>query len=284
MDYVLAMIEHRPYVVSLVLTFIVVCAAERGWLRMCIWLVTGSAIAWLAEFCSTRTGFPFAWYEYYPAEFSDELWITNIPLFASLSITALAYFGHSLTYTLFSPLRIGEHGVEREENKDLLLSFKVAICASLLITWTDFVVDPVAHLGEYWFLGKIYFWVTTSAAWHFDIPLWNYFGWLLTCFCIVFANQKIDRGLLARGVDYKPAFNLPHRPLWSLGYYIGNYLFILIVNIYLFLNPAVPAEKQIGLILANTTVFVVVFIVFNVVVIKRKLASGAVTGPLSDHP
>ena len=132
-------------------------------------------------------------------------------------------------------------------------------------------VDPIAHLGEYWFLGKIYFWITTSLAWHFDIPLWNYFGWLLTCFCIVYANVLIDKWLFSKGVDYKPAFNLPHRPLWSLGYYIGNFLFILAVNIYLYLNPAVPPEKQVGLILANTVVFIVAFVVFNVVVIKRKL-------------
>ena len=30
MSYILAMIEHRPYVVSLVLTFMLLAAAERG--------------------------------------------------------------------------------------------------------------------------------------------------------------------------------------------------------------------------------------------------------------
>ncbi len=271
MDYLIAMLEHRPYVVTLVVTFMIVAAAEQGWLRMFIWLIVGSTIGWLCEYVSTRTGFPFSWYEYYPAEFPDELWISNIPAFASLSFAALTYFGYSLTYTLFSPLRMGAHGVERVENHTLMLSLKVALWAALLITWTDFVVDPITHLGEYWFLGKIYFWITTSAAWHFDIPLWNYFGWLFTCFSIVYANQLIDKLLIKRGIEHKPAFNVPHRCLWSLGYYIGNYLFILSVNIYLYFNPAVPAEKQIGLILANTVVFVLAFIIFNVVVIKRKL-------------
>jgi uncharacterized membrane protein len=271
MDYVISMFVNRPYVVSLVITFMVVAVAERGWLRMFIWLLTGTFIAWLSEFVSTRTGFPFSWYEYYPSSFPDELWISNIPLFASLSFAALTYFGHSLTYTLFSPLRRGAQGIERVENRQLLNSLKVALWASLLITWTDFVVDPIAHLGEYWFLGKIYFWITTSLAWHFDIPLWNYFGWLLTVFVIVYVNQRIDQYLLSRGMDHKPAFNLPHRCLWSLGYYIGNFLFILAVNIYLFMNPAVPPEKQVGLILANTVVFVLAFIIFNVMVIRSKL-------------
>ena len=34
MDYVISMFVDRPYVVSLVITFLIVAAAERGWLRM----------------------------------------------------------------------------------------------------------------------------------------------------------------------------------------------------------------------------------------------------------
>ena len=85
MDYVVSMFVNRPYVVSLVLTFLVVAAAERGWLRMALWLVVGTFIGWLSEFVSVRTGFPFSWYEYYPANFPNELWLGGIPLFASLS-------------------------------------------------------------------------------------------------------------------------------------------------------------------------------------------------------
>jgi putative membrane protein len=275
MDYVIAMFTHRPYVVTLVFTFMVMAAAERGWLRMFIWLITGTIIGWIMEYSSTRNGFPFSLYEYYPAAFPDELWISNIPLFASLSFAALTYFGHSLTYTLFSPLRRGNHGIERVENVELMLSLKVALWASLLITWSDFVIDPITHLGEYWFLGKIYFWVTTSLSWHFDIPLWNYAGWMITCFSIVFANVLIDRFLLSKGIGYKPAFNLPHRCLWSLGYYIGNFMFILSVNIYLLMNPAVPEDKQVALILINTVIFIAAFIIFNVVVIRRRLKTSA---------
>jgi putative membrane protein len=271
MNYVIAMLIHRPYVVSLVLTFVVVAAAERGWLRMLIWFVVGTFIGWLMEYSSTRNGFPFSFYEYYPSAFPDELWLSNIPFFASISFAALCYFGHSLTYTLFSPLRRGKHGIERVENTDLMLSTKVALWAALLISWSDFVIDPITHLGEYWFLGKIYFWITTSASWHFDIPLWNYLGWLVTCFCIVYANQLIDRFLINRGIVHKPAFNLPHRCLWPLAYYIGNFVFILSVNIYLLNNPLVPAEKQVGLILVNTLALVIAFVVFNVIVIRKKL-------------
>lgn len=283
MEYVISMFVDRPYVMALVITFMVVATAERGWRHMLIWLVVGTFIGWLAEYCSTRTGFPFTFYDYYPSAFPNELWISNIPLFASLSFASLCYFGHSLTYTLFSPLQKTDNGIERVENRQLMLSLKVALWASLLITWSDFAIDPITHLGEYWFLGKIYMYVPgdygwlapiynhLTPAWHFNVPVGNYVGWLITCFTIVYVNLLIDSALLKRGIDHKPAFNLPHRCLWSLGYYIGNFFFILSVNIYLYLNPAIPPEKQVGLILANTIVLVAAFIVFNVMVIRSKL-------------
>jgi putative membrane protein len=281
MDYLISMVVNRPYVVALVLTFAIAAAAERGWLRMITWLIVGSFIGWLSEFVSTRTGFPFSWYEYYPSSFPNDIWISNIPLFASLSFAALSYFGLSLTTTLFSPLRIGNRGVEREENDGIYLSLKTALWASLLITWTDFVVDPVAHLGEYWFLGKIYFWITKTAAWHFDIPLYNYAGWLITVFAIIYINQRMDQFMTARGLPPKQAFPLKNRCMWSLGYYIGNYVFILCVSIYLYFNPAVPEEKNIGLVLANTFVFVVAFIVFIGAVLLVKLRESVPFSKLS---
>lgn len=283
MNYLVSMFVDRPYVMALVITFMVVATAERGWRHMLIWLVTGTFIGWLSEYCSTRTGFPFTFYDYYPSAFPNELWISNIPLFASLSFASLCYFGHSLTYTLFSPLRKTEQGIERVESRQLMLSLKVALWASLLITWSDFAIDPITHLGEYWFLGKIYMYVPgdygwlapvydhLTPAWHFDVPIGNYVGWLITCFTIVYVNVLIDGALLKCGIDHKPAFNLPYRCLWSLGYYIGNFFFVLAVNIYLYLNPAIPPEKQVGLILANTIVFVAAFIIFNVMVIRSKL-------------
>jgi uncharacterized membrane protein len=275
MDYAISMVVNRSYVVALVVTFGIVAAAERGWLRMLVWLVVGSFIGWLSEFVSTRTGFPFSWYEYYPSGFPDDIWISNIPLFASLSFAALSYFGISLTTTLFSPLRIGANGIEREENEHLFLSLKTAVWASVLVTWTDFVVDPVAHLGEYWFLGKIYFWITKSAAWHFDIPIYNYGGWLVTVFSIIYVNQRIDRLLTSAGIPPKPAFSLRHRCLWSLWYYVGNFVFILLVSVYLYINPDVPSERQAGLVLLNTLLFVVAFFVFMGAVLLIKLRASA---------
>lgn len=287
MEYVISMFINRWYVMALVITFMVMAVAERGWLRMGIWLVTGTFLGWLSEYCSTRTGFPFTYYEYYPSSFPHELWLSNIPLFASLSFASLTYLGHSLTYTLFSPLKRGPYGIERVENTELMLSLKVALWASLLITWSDFVIDPITHLGHYWFLGQIYQYVPGDFGWfsfiykhltangHFNIPIGNYVGWLITCFVIVRVNQLIDGFLIRRGIPQQPVFNAPHRCLWSLGYYIGNFLFILTVNLYLVLSPDVPPGCRTGLILVNTLVFVLAFVTFNVQVIRHKLETPA---------
>ncbi len=275
MSYLIALFTHRPYVMAMFLGFVFLAIAERGWLRMFIWSVVATFVAWFSEFVSIRTGFPFSWYEYYPTNFPDELWIGGIPLFASLGFCGMAYFAQSLAYTLLSPLRKGPNNIERAENMLLLNSVKVALLASIIATWADLVIDPIAHLGEYWFLGKIYFWITTAGAWYYDIPLWNYFGWLVTIFAMVYPNQLIDKYLLSRGIAHKPALQLPNRCLWSFAFYLGNYLFMLAVIIYLNMNPALPPEKHTGLILTSTIALSSAFLIFNIVTIRRKLKQPA---------
>ena len=75
----------------------------------------------------------------------------------------------------------------------------------------------------------------------------------------------------ALGIDEGPAFALPHRSLWSLGYFIGNFTFMLCVNVFLYFNPAVPAEKRVGLMLLNSAVWSAAFVVLNVAILRRKL-------------
>ncbi len=285
MTYLVAMVLKRPYVIALVLTFAIVAAAERGWRRMAIWLGVGAFIGWLSEYASTRTGFPFGFYDYFPASFTDELWVSNVPLFASLSFAAISYLGWSWTYTLFARLRRGPDGIERVEDSRLAGSIVVALATAVLVTWSDLVMDPITHLGEYWFLGKIYLykagdfgWVAPlydhlRPRWHFDVPLSNYLGWVLTFFTIVWVNQRIIAADAARGVVDHPAFKLPNRPLWSLGYFVGNLLFMLGVNVYLYRHPGVPPEKYVGWMLVNTTLLTATFVVVNVVILRTKLAS-----------
>lgn len=271
-DTVVALFEVRPYVMSLVITFMVIAAAERGFIRMIVWLVVGTFLGWAAEASSIRTGFPFGTYIYHAAEFPEETWLAGVPLFASLSFAAMTYLGHSLAYTLFSPLRRGKHGIERVDNQSLLLSFKLMLWAALLTSWVDLLMDPITHLGEYWWLGQIYHY--DPEGFHFGVPLSNYMGWLFTTGAIIFANQLIDRGLTKVGLPTRPAFNLPHRPLWCMSYDIGNYGFMIVMNVLLLTNPLVPDEVPVGWIMVNSLVLVAIWLVFCVVMLKRGFRRG----------
>ena len=53
----------------------------------------------------------------------------------------------------------------------------------------DVIIDPVAHLGEQWFLGKIYYYA--NPGWYFDVPLSNFAGWFLVAATVIFVNEII---------------------------------------------------------------------------------------------
>lgn len=126
------MLLNRPAVVANVAAFVILATAERGPLRMLLWLTTGTAIGWLMEFTSTRTGFPFGYYSYHAASFANEWSAGGVPLFASLSFAALTYFGHSAACTLLAPLRGERAAVRRVEDPALPTSWQVLLLATVL--------------------------------------------------------------------------------------------------------------------------------------------------------
>jgi len=267
MDALTAMLADRPYVVAFLVTFLVIAWAERGWQRTAFWLVSGTFIGWLMEFSSVRNGFPFGDYTYHEENFPDELFIGGVPLFASLSFAFLSYFGYSMACTLLSRLERRGFDIQRRVDRRVDGSLPVLLLAALLTTWVDTVVDPVAHLGRYWFLGDLYNYRT--AGQHFDVPLSNYGGWLLTSLCIVFINQRFDgllRAVPARG------FHLPAKPLWAVGTVLGNFCFMLGVSVYLVSSDGVPASEHVGAILASGLALSSLFAVFAALMIARGLA------------
>ncbi len=269
MDYVIAMIEYRPYVVILVLAFWLIAVAERGVRRAGIWFVTGTFIGWLMEFSSTRNGFPFGNYVYHESLFPEELWLGGVPLFASLSFAALSYLGYSIAYTLLAGMRFGERGLERIENREVALSLRVLLLSTGLITWMDLVLDPVTHLGEYWGLGSLYHYDPPGV--HFDVPLSNYGGWLITSFSIVAVNQLIERFTVASSEEMRGAYRLPFQPLLCLVADFGQYLFMIAVLIYLMNSDEVPADTPLVGILISTLMFVTGYVLGIGALLKRAL-------------
>lgn len=260
---------NHPPVAANLLSFLVLATSERGYARALLWLVSGTFVGWLMEFSSTHNGFPFGAYTYHVANYPDDIWLGTVPLFASLSFAALTYFGYSAALTLLSPLRREQWNVRRIDVPGLATSWRVLLLATLLITWMDLVMDPVTHLGRYWFLGDLYHY--EPGGLHFDVPLSNYGGWLLTSFVIVLVNQQIDRWLAAAGHPAEPAFELPLRPLWAIASQAGTYIMMLVVTLYLMTSPEVPAATPLGGILLSGAALTGIYGVFVAVMLRRAL-------------
>ena len=231
------------------------------------------------EFTSTRTGFPFGSYTYHQENFPDELWIGGVPFFASMSFAFLTYFGYSVACTFLSPLVRRGADIQREADPRLEGSLKVLLLAALLTTWVDTVIDPVAHLGQYWFLGDLYAYEANGL--HLDVPLSNYAGWLFTSLCIVFVNQRFGAWLRSREATPARGFHLPLKPLWAVGSVLGNFAFMLGVTVYLMASDRVPSSVPTGQVLASVAVLSGLFVLLAAAMIGRGLARRAAGRPLA---
>ena len=273
MEALTAMLTERPYVLAFLAAFLVVSGAERGWQRTLFWLISGTFLGWLMEFSSVRTAFPFGAYTYHEELFPNELWIGGVPFFASLSFAFLTYFGYSVASTFLSPLTRRGWDLQRTTSARIAGSLQVLVLAALLTTWVDTVIDPVSHLGRFWFLGDLYAYGDDGL--HLDVPLSNYAGWFFTSLCIVFVNQRFDGWLSSRGVP-PGGFHLPAKPLWALGSVFGNFAFMLGVTAYLFTVDELPSSISLGARLASGLILSGLFVAFAALMIRRGLALDAV--------
>ncbi len=223
----------RPYVFLFLAVYLAVAILNMGVLRSLFFTVLAYGIAFLCEYSSTRNGFPFGFYTYIDTTRDQELWISNVPFMDSLSFSFLIYVSYTLSLLLWAPLikkgwdiRLGEIGPIKH-------SFKVIASASILCMLMDVIIDPIAFLGDQWFLGKIYFYREPGE--YFHIPLTNFAGWFfvaaatLTCFAAFnsLLNHKIPlktkqiagQALLGPGLYFGVLiFNL------GVTFYIGEFL------------------------------------------------------------
>ena len=223
----------RPYVFLFLAVYLAVAILNMGVLRSLFFTVLAYGIAFLCEYSSTRNGFPFGFYTYIDTTRDQELWISNVPFMDSLSFSFLIYLSYTLSLLLWAPLikkgwdiRLGEIGPIKH-------SFKVIASASILCMLMDVIIDPIAFLGDQWFLGKIYFYREPGD--YFHIPLTNFVGWFfvaaatLTCFAAFnsLLNHKIPlktkqiagQALLGPGLYFGVLiFNL------GVTFYIGEFL------------------------------------------------------------
>lgn len=206
---------HRPYVTLFLLAFLALSYLEQGWLRTLLWIVSGYLVAFLAEYCSTQVnGVPFGWYAYHYDELENDLVIAGVPFFDSLSFAFLSYVSFSFAQFFMSSLWLGRRDVQRVTPRRVRNSSFVLLLGATLMVTIDIIVDPLAHLGRYWFLGDIYHY--PSPGTHFSVPLANYAGWFVVGWAIIFLNQRIDAALALWEERKGRKVVLRHAPLKGL--------------------------------------------------------------------
>lgn len=175
---------ERWYVFTFLVAYLLIATNHWGFKRTFKFLVIGYAIAWASEASSIRTGFPYGLYFYHYDQMLGEPMVLGVPFWDSLSYVFLTFSGYMMALFLrarwdrFAPL------------EKLQCSWKTVWLGALLTMLLDVVIDPVAHLGEQWFLGSIYHY--PPGGLYFDVPLSNFAGWFLVALAILSVFRLTD--------------------------------------------------------------------------------------------
>jgi len=191
----LGTVLNRPYVFVFLTCYLVAAVTKMGWLRTAAFTVLAFTVAFAAEFSSTRNGFPFGLYHYIDTTRSQELWLSNVPVWDSLSFAFLCYLGFQLAVLLYSPLEVRRRDVQVLDTIEIRGSLRVLITGAALMTILDVVIDPLTVRGDRWFLGQVYYY--PQGGLYFGVPPSNFAGWFLVGLVTIGAYQRIERRLLA---------------------------------------------------------------------------------------
>lgn len=180
----------RPYVFIFLLAYLLGCSLHIGMKRALIFCIAGYLIAWGSEYSSIHIGVPYGYYYYIEHTKDRELWVAGVPFMDSLSYVFLAYASYSMALMVASPLLFSGKGLYVLETRKIRGSLYVRILGAVFFVYLDIIIDPVALLGDRWFLGQIYGYPEKGV--YFGIPISNFAGWLIVGFLMIYALQKID--------------------------------------------------------------------------------------------
>jgi uncharacterized membrane protein len=181
MDLVIETLVLRPYVFAFTAAFVGLALRDIGARRTLGFAASTFAVAWTAEFLSTRIGFPFGLYHYTGTTRARELYLSNVPFFDTASFVFLAYAAYCL-----ARLVAGRPSGQR-----------VAAATGVLMMLLDVVIDPLAVRGDRWFLGRIFYYPAGGLL--FGVPLSNFAGWVLVGWLAITVYERVGRGRRPRG-------------------------------------------------------------------------------------
>lgn len=196
----LGTVALRPYVFAFFIVYLLLAGADLGGRRALFFTLFAWVAAFVAEFSSTRVGIPFGLYHYTGATRGRELYLADVPFMDSLSFTFLAYASFCLARALLGRAR----------------GPAVVVLTGFLVMLLDVVIDPIAVMGDRWFLGRIFYY--PEGGMYFGVPLSNFLGWMIVGWVIVGGYLAIC-GESAEG-----------RPDPGVGLYYGVLIFNLAVT------------------------------------------------------
>jgi uncharacterized membrane protein len=171
-------VRLRPYVFAFLLVFLVAAARDLGIGRTLGFLSWAWSVAFVAEYASTRIGIPFGLYHYTGWTAGQELYLSNVPFFDSLSFVFLAYAAFCLARVVARTTR----------------GAGVAALTGVLMMLLDVVIDPLAVRGDRWFLGHVFYYPAGGV--YFGVPLSNFVGWLLVGWLIAGGYVGVARPVI----------------------------------------------------------------------------------------
>ena len=243
-------IVYRSYVFIFLIFFIVAGILTLGTQRTFVLLGITWVIAFLAEFSSTRIGFPFGDYFYIESTREREIWIFNIPFMDSLSFTFLAFVSYTFSLFFFLKISSRKKGVLLD-GEGTRYSWRVLGLGVLLFTFLDVVIDPLALRGDRWFLGKIFGYASEGV--YFGVPLSNFLGWAFVGSASLFLFQVYDRKRSPRGEVWEVAL---HRLV------LGPILFYIILTFSLTMTFWI-GERLLGVVGIFIHLPILVFFIFR---------------------
>lgn len=208
---------ERWYVVLFLLSYLGIASFHWGWKRTLKFLVFGYLVAWASEASSIRNGFPYGDYSYRYDNMPGEIFLYGVPVWDSVSYVFLNFAGW------MTALALRGRWNPRVPMQILQRSWKTVLLGGFLTMMLDVVIDPVANMGERWFLGDIYYY--PHGGWYFGVPWTNFAGWFLVGLAIQGGFLLIDS---LEGVPKKAA-----SVLLGVGLFLGVYFFNLGITVYL---------------------------------------------------
>jgi putative membrane protein len=216
-DAILATLLTRWYVYLFLLAYLSVASLHWGGKRTLKFLLLGYFIAWGSEGLSIRVGFPYGMYYYHYDKMVGEPFLWGVPVWDSLSYVFLTFSAYMMALYLrsrwdrFTPI------------PKLQASWGTVLLGAALTMVLDIVIDPVATLGRFWFLGDIFHYPPGGP--YFGVPLTNFAGWFLVAFTILALFRLSDK---LEGVPQNPK-----TILLGVGLFLGVYFFNLTMTFWI---------------------------------------------------